>query len=221
MPRGCSSLDRAGGRLGRSAVRRSARAAPAPGDCLVVNESRVIPARLLGALAADGRRVELLLLRALAPERWEALVAPGAALPGGARVALGGGAARARSWRERTRMACAWSSSRRRGRCASCSSATGCRRCRPTSSATPRRSPRTASATRPCTRATRARWRRRRRACTSRPSCSRGSRARGVEVHALTPARGAGHLPARRRPPSRPHAWRRRRVRFPPAPPRP
>jgi S-adenosylmethionine:tRNA ribosyltransferase-isomerase len=64
-------------------------------DCLVVNESRVIPARILGAREADGRPVELLLLREIAPERWEALTRPARRCPAGTRVALGGGAARA------------------------------------------------------------------------------------------------------------------------------
>ena len=48
-----------------------------PRDCVVVNESRVIPARLLGTLEASGRAVELLMLRALDGRRWEALVRPG------------------------------------------------------------------------------------------------------------------------------------------------
>ena len=66
-----------------------------PDDCLVLNESRVIPARLLGARAADGRPVELLLVRELAPDRWEALARPARRCARGARIALGGGAAHA------------------------------------------------------------------------------------------------------------------------------
>jgi S-adenosylmethionine:tRNA ribosyltransferase-isomerase len=66
-----------------------------PGDCVVVNESRVIPARLLGALAEDGRPVELLLLRELEPGRWEALARPARRCRAGARIALGGGVAHA------------------------------------------------------------------------------------------------------------------------------
>jgi len=65
------------------------------GDCLVVNESRVIPARLIGALEGDGRPVELLMLRPLEGRRWEALVRPGKRCGLGARVTLAGGAARA------------------------------------------------------------------------------------------------------------------------------
>jgi|LSQX01.1.fsa_nt_gb S-adenosylmethionine:tRNA ribosyltransferase-isomerase len=48
-----------------------------PGDCLVVNNSRVIPARLLGARKDSGAAVEVLLLRRLGPSRWETIVRPG------------------------------------------------------------------------------------------------------------------------------------------------
>src|SRR4029450_13221493 len=63
------------------------------GDCLVVNESRVIPARLLGPREDDGRPVELLLVREIAPARWEALARPGRRCRRGAGITLGGGAA--------------------------------------------------------------------------------------------------------------------------------
>jgi S-adenosylmethionine:tRNA ribosyltransferase-isomerase len=66
-----------------------------PGDCVVVNESRVIPARLLGAREDDGRPVELLFLREIAPARWEALTRPARRCAVGTRIALGGGVARA------------------------------------------------------------------------------------------------------------------------------
>jgi S-adenosylmethionine:tRNA ribosyltransferase-isomerase len=65
------------------------------GDCLVVNESRVIPARLLGSLDGSGRTAELFMLRGLGGMRWEALVRPGNRCGVGARVTLAGGAARA------------------------------------------------------------------------------------------------------------------------------
>ena len=67
-----------------------------PGDCLVANRSRVIPARLLGVTESGGQPVELLLLRALDADRWEALVRPGRRCRVGAKLALAGGAARAR-----------------------------------------------------------------------------------------------------------------------------
>src|SRR5713101_4651477 len=64
------------------------------GDCVVVNESRVIPARLLGLLEGEDTAVELLMVRALEGMRWEALVRPGRRLQVGARVSLAQGAAR-------------------------------------------------------------------------------------------------------------------------------
>jgi S-adenosylmethionine:tRNA ribosyltransferase-isomerase len=88
-------LDRGGGGL-EDRVFSELPALLRPGDCLVANRSRVIPARLLGAAEADGKPVELLLLRALDDGRWEALVQPGRRCRVGARVALAGGAARAR-----------------------------------------------------------------------------------------------------------------------------
>lgn len=48
-----------------------------PEDVLVVNSSRVIPARLLGVTAKTGGPMELLLLKSLSPGRWETLVRPG------------------------------------------------------------------------------------------------------------------------------------------------
>lgn len=67
-----------------------------PGDCLVANRSRVIPARLLGVTESGEHPVELLLLRPVATDRWEALVRPGRRCRVGARLDLAGGAARAR-----------------------------------------------------------------------------------------------------------------------------
>ncbi len=63
-----------------------------PGDLLVVNDSRVIPARLIGVRDTGGS-VEILLLRPLAddPGTWEALVRPSRKLIDGARVTLRSG----------------------------------------------------------------------------------------------------------------------------------
>lgn len=47
------------------------------GDCLVLNDSRVLPARLLGKRAATGANVELLLLTPHGGDTWEALAGPG------------------------------------------------------------------------------------------------------------------------------------------------
>ncbi len=60
------------------------------GDCLVLNNSRVIPARLLGTRASGGS-AEILLLRDLGGDRWECLVKPGKSLRDGARVFFGDG----------------------------------------------------------------------------------------------------------------------------------
>ena len=61
-----------------------------PGDVLVINETRVIPARLIGERPTGGA-CEVLLLRQLAPKRWETLVKPGKKLKPGAEVIFGGG----------------------------------------------------------------------------------------------------------------------------------
>ncbi len=61
-----------------------------PGDCLVMNDSRVLPARLLGRRPTGGA-VELLLLRDLGEKRWECLARPGKKLHAGAQVEFGDG----------------------------------------------------------------------------------------------------------------------------------
>ena len=61
-----------------------------PGDALVVNETRVIPARLMGQRAGGGV-CELLLLKQLGPKRWETLARPGKRLKPGAVVSFGDG----------------------------------------------------------------------------------------------------------------------------------
>ncbi|HEY7790863.1 MAG TPA: tRNA preQ1(34) S-adenosylmethionine ribosyltransferase-isomerase QueA [Vicinamibacterales bacterium] len=61
----------------------------APGDLLVVNNTRVFPARLLGHRVPSGGRVECLLIRRVDGDVWEALVHPGQKLKPGARLRLG------------------------------------------------------------------------------------------------------------------------------------
>ncbi len=66
-----------------------------PGDCLVMNNSRVLPARLLGTRPTGGA-VEVLLLRDLGDNRWECLTKPGRKTPAGTELSFGGGLLRAR-----------------------------------------------------------------------------------------------------------------------------
>ena len=61
-----------------------------PGDCLVMNDSRVLPARLLGHRPAGGA-VEVLLLRDLGDKKWECLCKPGRKMQVGHQVIFGNG----------------------------------------------------------------------------------------------------------------------------------
>lgn len=65
-----------------------------PGDCLVMNDSRVLPARLLGHRPTGGA-VEILLLRDLGNNRWECLCKPGRKMQIGSEVVFGNGELRA------------------------------------------------------------------------------------------------------------------------------
>ncbi len=62
-----------------------------PGDCLVLNDTKVIPARLIGQKEGTGGAVEVFLLKRLADSEWETLVRPGKRLKKGARVTFGDG----------------------------------------------------------------------------------------------------------------------------------
>ena len=62
-----------------------------PGDALVINETRVIPARLLGVKEETGVPVEVLLLRRLNATDWESLVRPGRRLKPGTFCSFGDG----------------------------------------------------------------------------------------------------------------------------------
>lgn len=62
-----------------------------PGDCLVINNTKVIPARLIGKKEGTGGAVEILLLKRISDDVWETLVKPGKKLRTGARVSFGGG----------------------------------------------------------------------------------------------------------------------------------
>ena len=61
------------------------------GDCLVLNDTRVIPARLLGIKEDTGAHVEVFLLKRRKNDVWEALVKPGRKLRPGSRVDFGNG----------------------------------------------------------------------------------------------------------------------------------
>ena len=66
-----------------------------PGDCLVINDTKVIPARLYGERPTGGA-CEVLLLKQVGPKRWETLVRPGKKLKPGAEVIFGDGRLRCR-----------------------------------------------------------------------------------------------------------------------------
>ena len=61
------------------------------GDCLILNNSRVLPARLLGHRLPGGGACEVLLLQDKGDKVWECLVRPGKHLREGARVSFGDG----------------------------------------------------------------------------------------------------------------------------------
>ena len=62
-----------------------------PGDCLILNDSRVLPARLLGQRLPGGGACEVLLLTDRGENVWECLVRPGRKLRTGARMTFGDG----------------------------------------------------------------------------------------------------------------------------------
>lgn len=61
------------------------------GDCLVLNDSRVIPARIFGTKKETGAKVEFLLLKEISGNRWETLCKPGKKAKEGAEFIFGGG----------------------------------------------------------------------------------------------------------------------------------
>lgn len=62
-----------------------------PGDCLVLNNTKVIPARLLGEREGTGAHVEVLLLKRREKDIWETLVKPGKKCRPGTKLTFGGG----------------------------------------------------------------------------------------------------------------------------------
>lgn len=62
-----------------------------PGDCLVINNTKVIPARLYGTKEGTNAKIEILLLKRRENDIWETLVKPGKKAKPGARILFGDG----------------------------------------------------------------------------------------------------------------------------------
>ncbi len=62
-----------------------------PGDCLVLNDTRVIPARLYGVKEGTGGKIEFLLLNRKSQDEWEVILKPGKKAKPGAVFSFGGG----------------------------------------------------------------------------------------------------------------------------------
>ncbi len=62
-----------------------------PGDCLVVNNTKVIPARLFGSKEGTEAKIEILLLKRKENDVWETLVKPGKKAKPGTRISFGDG----------------------------------------------------------------------------------------------------------------------------------
>jgi S-adenosylmethionine:tRNA ribosyltransferase-isomerase len=62
-----------------------------PGDCLVLNDSKVMPARLYGIKKDTGAHIEILLLKQLEGDRWETLAKPAKRLKVGSQIVFGDG----------------------------------------------------------------------------------------------------------------------------------
>ena len=61
------------------------------GDCLVLNDTRVLPARLYGEKEGTGGKIEFLLLNRIDRDRWEVILKPGRKAKPGAKFVFGGG----------------------------------------------------------------------------------------------------------------------------------
>ncbi len=67
-----------------------------PGDCLVLNDTKVIPARLIGTKADTGAQIEVLLLKRRENDIWETLVKPGQKAKPGCEIIFGDGLLKAK-----------------------------------------------------------------------------------------------------------------------------
>lgn len=63
----------------------------APGDCLVINDTKVLPARLYGSKIGTGAKIEVLLLKRQGDNVWETLVKPGKKARPGTKISFGEG----------------------------------------------------------------------------------------------------------------------------------
>ena len=61
------------------------------GDCLVINDTKVIPARLFGSRVGTDAKIEVLLLRRMENDTWETLVRPGKKAKIGTKISFGEG----------------------------------------------------------------------------------------------------------------------------------
>lgn len=86
-----------------------------PGDCLVMNDSRVLPARLLGHREPGGGACEVLLLVDRGEKTWECLVRPGKKMRTGAKLTFGDGTLRAEVTEELPRAGTVWCALTMRG----------------------------------------------------------------------------------------------------------
>ncbi|QQZ11464.1 tRNA preQ1(34) S-adenosylmethionine ribosyltransferase-isomerase QueA [Heyndrickxia vini] len=62
-----------------------------PGDCLVLNDTKVLPARLFGIKEDTGAKIEVLLLKQIEDDRWETLVKPAKRIKIGSEIVFGDG----------------------------------------------------------------------------------------------------------------------------------
>lgn len=62
-----------------------------PGDCLVINDTKVIPARLIGSKVGTNAKIEILLLKRKENDIWETLVKPGKKAKPGTKISFGEG----------------------------------------------------------------------------------------------------------------------------------